>query len=82
MLEIHAQSVALHRLCWTVWTFDTSADVPVSNTETAENKDGTDPFTLLSFCRLSFVITCPQVIIIGGFCSVDWSFETGHAKIE
>ena len=31
----------------------------------------TYPFVLLNFCRLSFETTCPQLIIIGGFCSVD-----------
>jgi hypothetical protein len=27
-------------------------------------------------------MTCPQVIIIGGFWSVAWSLDTGHAKTE
>src|SRR5712671_4116989 len=42
----------------------------------------TYPLVLLSFCKLSFETTCPQLIIIGGFCSVDWSLDTGHANTE
>jgi hypothetical protein len=42
----------------------------------------TYPLVLLNFCRLSFETTCPQLIIIGGFCSVDWSLDTGHSKTE
>lgn len=40
------------------------------------------PAALLSFCKLSFEMTWPHVIIIGGFCSVDCSFETKQANIE
>ena len=48
-----------------------------------KNKNmATYPLALLSFCGLSFDTTCPQFIIIGGFRSVDRSFDTGHANTE
>jgi hypothetical protein len=49
MLEIYTQSITLHRLRWTVWTFDASADEPVSITETAENKRGDRPIDFAEF---------------------------------
>ena len=45
-------------------------------------KGRTYPPDLLNFCKLSLVTTCPHSIIIGGFCSVDCSLETGQANIE
>ncbi len=42
----------------------------------------TYPPSLLSFCKLSLVMTCPQANIIGGLASVDCSFDTGQAKME
>ena len=49
MLEIYRYSINLHRLCWTVWTFDASADQSVSITETAENKRGDRPIDFAKF---------------------------------
>lgn len=37
---------------------------------------------LASRMRLSRAMTCPHGSSMGGFCAVDCSFETGHAKIE
>ena len=37
---------------------------------------------LASRMRLSRAMTWPHGSSIGGFCAVDCSFETGHAKIE
>jgi hypothetical protein len=42
----------------------------------------TYPFALLNLRRISFNTICPKLIIIGGFCSIDWSLNTGRAKTE
>jgi hypothetical protein len=43
---------------------------------------GTYPVVFASRSMLSLQMTCPQAIIIGGFCALASSFETGHANTE
>jgi hypothetical protein len=52
----------------------------VQGRKARDNK--TDPDVLLSFCKASLEMTCPQAIIIGGFDSVDCSFDTRQVKME
>lgn len=78
-LEMYAYGAGLQSFHGAIRTLDPSGGSSVMPSGGVRD---TDPLFLLSFCKLSFVMTCAQDIIIGGFCSVDCSFDTGHVKME
>lgn len=79
--EINPQCIRDHRFHRAIRTLYPAETSCIRKTQGKGNVT-TYPLVLLNFCKLSFETTCPQFIIIGGFCSVDWSLDTGHAKTE
>lgn len=82
--KVDTLSLVQVALCRAIWALESPVYAEAKCQQQVDDSNGepTYPLPLASLCSVSRHSTCPQASIIGGFCSVPCSFDTGQAKIE